>query len=84
MKIIQPSALAGQAAVATPPLIDSEMLKRDISFVILGFFLLALAIDAIIVERKNIVRAFSHNVDHMLFLLFILIAGIIIARGAIL
>ncbi len=84
VKIIQPSALAGQAAVATPPLIDSEMLKRDISFVILGFFLLALAIDAIIVERKNIVRAFSHNVDHMLFLLFILIAGIIIARGAIL
>ncbi|HWY79116.1 MAG TPA: CAP domain-containing protein [Candidatus Sulfotelmatobacter sp.] len=84
INIGQPSALAGQAAVANAPIFDANLLKRNIAFVILGFFLVILAIDAIIVERKNIVRIFSHNVDHMLFLLFILLAGIIIGRGVIL
>ena len=84
IQIGQPSALAGQAAVPNQPIVDATSLKRDIAFGILGFFVLILAIDAIVVERKQIARAFSHNTDHMLLLLFILLAGIIIGTGAIL
>ncbi len=84
VQIGQPSALAGQAATPNQPLVDAVSLKRNISFGFLGFFLVILALDAIIIERKKIVRGFSHNVDHILFLLFILLAGIIIGRGVIL
>jgi uncharacterized protein YkwD len=84
MQINQPAAFAGQAATPVQPVIDANSLKRSIAFGLLGFFLLIFAIDAIIVERKQIQRAFSHNTDHMLFLLFILLAGIIIGSGAIL
>jgi uncharacterized protein YkwD len=84
VQIGQPSALAGQAAVQNKPLVDAISLKRTISFAFLGFFVLMLALDAIIIERRKIARIFSHNVDHMLYLLFILLAGIIIGRGVIL
>jgi hypothetical protein len=84
VQIGQPSALAGQAATPNQPLVDAISLKRNISFGFLAFFLVILVVDAIIVERKKIVRVFSHNVDHILFLLFILLAGILIGRGVIL
>lgn len=83
VKINEPTAMNPQSPTE-PALIDASSLKRNISFAIIGFFLIILAIDAIIVERRQIVRVFSHNVDHMLFLLFILLAGIIIGRGVIL
>lgn len=76
--------LAGVAAVQSSPLLDTDNVKRNISFILLSFFIIILAFDAILIERKQIVRAFSHNLDHILFLLFILIAGIIIGKGAIL
>jgi hypothetical protein len=66
------------------PLIDLTSLKRNISFFFLIFFIAVLALDALIIERKKIVRVFSHNLDHMLFLAFIVIAGILIGRGFIL
>jgi hypothetical protein len=84
VQVGQPSALAGQAAVPQQPFVDAVSLKRNISYAFLAFFVLILAADAIIVERKKIVRIFSHNIDHMLYLLFILLAGIIIGRGVIL
>lgn len=84
VQVGQPSALAGQAPVQEQPLVDANSLKRNIAFAFLGFFVLILAVDAIIVERKQIVRIFSHNIDHMLYLLFILLAGILIGRGVIL
>ena len=77
----QPAVPAGQAAVPNQPLIDSATLERNISYGFIAFFLAILATDAIIVERKQIARIFSHNVDHMLFLLFILLAGILVAKG---
>jgi hypothetical protein len=84
MQIGQPSAFAGQAATPSQPLIDANSLKKEIAFGLLGFFLLILAVDAIVVERKQIERAFSHNMDHMFLFLFLLLAGIIIGSGAIL
>lgn len=83
VKIGQPSGL-DPIANSNSPFFDASTLKRNISFAIIGFFLMILALDAIIVERKKIARVFSHNVDHILFLLFILLAGIIIGRGVIL
>jgi len=80
----EPSALAGQAAAQNQPLVDATSLKRNISFGFIAFFLMILAIDALVVERKQISRIFFHNLDHMLYLLFILLAGIIIGRGVIL
>jgi uncharacterized protein YkwD len=79
-----PSSLAGGAAQQNQPLIDATSIKRNISYAFIGFFVLILGLDAIVVERKKIARVFSHNVDHMLFLLFILLAGIIIGAGVIL
>lgn len=84
VQIGQPSALSGQSPVPNQPLVDAISLKRTISFAFLGLFLAILVVDAIVVERKKIVRLFSHNVDHILFLLFILLAGILIGRGVIL
>jgi len=86
VQIGQPSALAGQSGSQNQnqPLVDANSLKRTISFAFLGFFVAILALDAIVVERKKIARIFSHNIDHMLYLLFILLAGIIIGRGVIL
>jgi Cysteine-rich secretory protein family len=84
MQIGQPSAYAGQEASQNQPLINANLLKKNIGYGLLAFFIAILAIDAIIIERKQIARVFSHNVDHMLFLLFILLAGIIIGSGAVL
>lgn len=91
-----PKVVAGNIEVGAPPtsgtvqasqntpLVEATSFKRNIAFGFLAFFLFILALDAVIVERKKIVRVFSHNVDHMLFLLFILLAGIIIGSGVIL
>ena len=70
--------------VQNQPLVDASSLKRNISFFFLALFIIVLALDALYIERKQIVRVFSHNIDHMLFLLFILLAGILIGRGLIL
>ncbi len=82
--IQEPSSYAGVAAVQSNPLIDTDTAKRNTSYVLLLFFIAILILDAVIIERKKIVRAFSHNIDHILFLAFILIAGIIIGKGVIL
>lgn len=80
----EPSSYAGVAAVQSRPLIDTDTAKKNISSIVLIFFIFVLILDAVIIERKSIVRAFSHNIDHILFLAFILIAGIIIGKGVIL
>ena len=80
----KPDSLAGVAAIENNPLVDASSVKRNTSFLFLLFFIGVLAVDAIVIERKKIARVFSHNVDHILFLLFILLAGIIIGRGVIL
>lgn len=75
--------VVGVASIQNNPLIDTESLKRNTSFLVVMVFIVVLLLDAIIVERKKIARAFSHNLDHVMFLLFILLAGILIGRGMI-
>lgn len=75
---------AGVAAVQNNPLIDSKSTTRNISLILLIGFIVILLLDAIIIERKKIARVVSHNVDHILFLTILLLAAIIIGKGAIL
>ncbi|MGI8420439.1 MAG: CAP domain-containing protein [Candidatus Levyibacteriota bacterium] len=82
--IKKPTIDLSAAKSSSQPLVDLTSLKRNISFFFILFFIAVLALDALIIERKNIVRAFSHNLDHMFFFAFILLAGILIGRGFIL
>lgn len=79
--IQQESADAGVAAIQNKPLLDTGTVKRNTAFFFLALIIFVLLLDAVIIERKQIVRAFSHNVDHILFLLFVLLAGILIGSG---
>ncbi len=74
---------AGVAAIQSNPLVDMGSLKKNAFFFFISIFIVVLLIDAIIIERKQIARVFSHNIDHILFLLFVLLAGILIGRGMI-
>lgn len=76
-------ANAGVAAIQSNPLVDIGSVKKNAFFFFISIFILVLVIDAIVIERKQIARAFSHNLDHILFLLFVLLAGILIGRGMI-
>lgn len=76
--------MAKPEVIEKKPFIDITALKQHVAFFFLCFFIAILAIDAIIVERKKLARVFSHNLDHMLFLAFILAVGILIGRGLVL
>ena len=79
------NALAGVSSAQNNSILDVTTVKRNISFFFLVLFIFVLALDAIYIERKQIACVFfHHNIDHMLYLLFILIAGIVIGRGVIL
>lgn len=56
------------APLSTHPAINSRSLSGNLSSLFILFFLLILALDMIIVERKKIVRLVGHNLDHAMFL----------------
>lgn len=72
------------AALTQKPLIDKNDLTKKTIIAILIILISVLIIDAIIIERKKIIRSFSHNVDHIIYLLIILFTIIIIGKGIIL
>ena len=74
------------ASVKNQPLVNSKSLSRQASILLLALFLFVFVADIIIIERKKIVRMFSHihTVDHVIFLTIILLIVIAIGRGAIL
>ncbi len=82
-QVNEPPTFEGVASIQNNPLIDDGIIKRNIGFFFLMLFIVVLLLDAIIVERRKIVRVFSHNVDHVLFFMFILLAGMLISRGVI-
>jgi len=81
---VNPTPAVGVEAVQSQPLIDTNATTRNIAFLVIFVLIAVLVIDAIIIERKQIARVVSHNVDHIIFLLIILLAAIIIGRGLIL
>jgi hypothetical protein len=72
------------AAIQNNPLVDSKSTKQNVALFVLILFIGIFVIDAVIIERKKIVRLVSHNLDHIIFLSIILIAAIIIGKGVIL
>lgn len=72
------------AAATNKPLIDSKSTSFNFSVILLGVFIIVLAIDAIFIERKRISRIVAHNLDHIIFLIILLLAVIIIGGGTIL
>jgi hypothetical protein len=77
-----PSALV--ASVTNKPLIDITSSYRFIAMAITMIFLLILVIDVIVIKRKQIIRIASHNVDHILYLLFILLTLMLFGSGVVL
>ena len=74
------------ASVKNQPLINSGSLSKQVSVLLIAIFLFVFIADVIIIERKKIVRLFSHihTVDHIIFLAIILATLVMISRGAVL
>jgi hypothetical protein len=81
---IQIAQANAASEVSKNPLIDSQTIPQRFGIILLGLLIGVLILDALIIERKKIVRLVAHNTDHIAFLLMILVAIIIIQQGHIL
>lgn len=72
------------ASIRSEPLINIRQTSFSLSVLILGILIGLLLLDVIIIEKKRILRSFSHNLDHIIFLTIILIIVFLIAGGIIL
>ena len=70
-------------AVHEQPLINISSFSSNIYYVIIFVFIFAFLLDMIIIEKKKVVRFVGHNIDHILYLLFILALIGIWSRGII-
>jgi uncharacterized protein YkwD len=70
-------------AVRQHPIISTESLSSNIYYVFIIVFIVALFLDMIIVEKKKVMRFVGHNIDHILYLLLILILIGIWGKGVI-
>lgn len=73
-----------KSEVKSRPLINSRFLSSSISQGLVILFISVLLLDMIIVQRKNIIRFVGHNVDHVFFLILILMVLTVLARGIVL
>lgn len=71
------------ASAVSQPLINSLSLSYNLDKTILILFVMVLLLDMIAVERKKIVRLVGHNIDHIFFLLLILLLISILSKGVI-
>ena len=72
------------ASIQQQPLIDKNEFTKNMIVIVLIVLIVILTIDAIIVEKKKIIRVVSHNLDHIIYLLIILLTIIIIGKGLVL
>lgn len=70
-------------AVHRQPLIDTSSLSSNIYYVFIIVFIAALLLDVIVIEKKKVMRFVGHNIDHMLYLLLILVLAGIWSKGVI-
>jgi hypothetical protein len=83
-KPIQPSPLSFIAGVNNQPLIDRDAWFRMMALMVVGLFIFVFLVDMIVIERKQIVRLVSHNIDHILFLTLLLLLLLFFGSGTIL
>lgn len=72
------------ASIQQQPLIDKNEFTKNMIVIVLIVLIVILTIDAIIVEKKKIIRVVSHNLDHIIYLIIILLTIIIIGKGLVL
>lgn len=65
------------------PLINSQTFSLTLTGIVLITFVFVLFLDAMIVERRKIVRFVGHNLDHILFFSLMILIVIILAKGSI-
>lgn len=65
--------------VTKNPLINIKFLTRNVAAIVIGFLLLILGVDTILIAKRKVVRIAGHNIAHILFF-----AGLLIALGSIL
>lgn len=70
-------------AVHKQPLINISSLSSNVYYVFIVVFIFALLLDMIIVEKKRVMRFVGHNIDHILYLVLILILIGIWSKGVI-
>jgi len=70
-------------AVRNQPLISTSALSSNIYYVFIIVFITALFLDMIIIEKKKVMRFVGHNIDHILYLLLILVLIGIWGKGVI-
>lgn len=71
------------AASSFKPIINSVLLSSNIYFATIVAFILLLVIDMWVMEKHKAPRIAGHNMDHILFLATILLAGMLIIKGVI-
>lgn len=70
-------------AVHKQPLINTSSLSSNIYYIFIIVFVFALILDMIVIEKKKIMRFVGHNIDHIFYLLLILILAGIWGKGVI-
>lgn len=60
-------------AVRKQPIINTLSLSSNVYYVFIFVFITAFFLDMIIIEKKKVMRFVGHNVDHILYLLLVLI-----------
>ena len=65
------------------PFLNSLSLSLNLDRTILILFIFVLILDMVIVERKRIVRLVGHNVDHIFFLVLIILIVAVVSKGVI-
>ncbi len=65
------------------PIINSSSFSTNIAVVTIFMFIFVLLLDMIIIEKKKIMRFVGHNIDHIMYLLLILILVGMLSRGII-
>lgn len=72
------------AALKRKPLINLNAFTTNMALLFVTMFVIVLALDAFIIERKKIARLVGHNLDHMLFLGAVLLFVFLYKGGIIL
>lgn len=73
-----------QTQVVKQSLVDSVFLVRLVGTALVLLFVILLTIDIILIGRKRIVRIVGHNIDHIIFLIAILLIATLLGSGIIL
>lgn len=65
----------------TSSFLDSLSVSKNTVLLIIYVLIITFIIDVIVIEKKKIIRFASHNIDHILFLIFVLSLVFLLTKG---